>query len=89
MSTGSLKAHNIDNVPYNSVITRNQNAVERAVNLAGALYLSSMLIRIGARKLCFLSRSDQCISFWTEGGKLELSCAKKDIQITQISQSKD
>ncbi|KAI4781335.1 polyketide synthase [Aureobasidium sp. EXF-3400] len=37
-STQTLKAHGIVNVPYLSVLTRNQNAVETAMTLAGALF---------------------------------------------------
>ncbi|KAL2020285.1 hypothetical protein VTK56DRAFT_8609 [Thermocarpiscus australiensis] len=36
-ATQTLKVHNIS-VPYHSVITRNQNAVETAMHLAGALF---------------------------------------------------
>ncbi|KAG8527705.1 Type I Iterative PKS [Bacidia gigantensis] len=37
-TTQTLKARNITNIPYQSVVSRNQNAVGTALNLAGALW---------------------------------------------------
>ncbi|KJK76341.1 hypothetical protein H634G_08401, partial [Metarhizium anisopliae BRIP 53293] len=37
-STQSLKAMNISSVPYHSALTRNHNAVDTAVNVAGVLF---------------------------------------------------
>ncbi|KAF2639734.1 putative polyketide synthase [Massarina eburnea CBS 473.64] len=45
-STQSLKAHNIMNIPYQSVIVRNQNAVETALNLAGSLFAQGYRVNI-------------------------------------------
>lgn len=45
-STQSLKAHGITNVPYYSVLTRNVNAIETAVNTAGALFTEGCQVNI-------------------------------------------
>lgn len=38
-STQSLKAHGITNIPYFSILTRNFNAIDTAMNAAGALFM--------------------------------------------------
>ena len=45
-TTQTLKAHNITNIPYQSVVTRNQNAVETALSLAGALWAQGYEVNI-------------------------------------------
>ena len=45
-TTQTLKAHNIFNVPYHSVLVRNQNAVESAMNLAGSLFAQGCDVNI-------------------------------------------
>jgi acyl transferase domain-containing protein len=45
-STQSTKVHNIANVPYYSVLSRNQDAVETAVNLAGSLFTQGCKVNI-------------------------------------------
>lgn len=45
-STQSLKAHNIINFPHHSVVTRNHNAIETAMNVAGALFTQGCPVNI-------------------------------------------
>ena len=45
-STQSLKAHGITNVPYYSVLTRNVNAIDTAVNAAGVLFTEGCQVNI-------------------------------------------
>ncbi|KAJ4371953.1 hypothetical protein N0V83_003726 [Neocucurbitaria cava] len=45
-ATQSLKARNIANIPYQSVVSRNQNAVETALSLAGALWAQGYKVNI-------------------------------------------
>ncbi len=45
-ATQTLKAHNIINIPYLSVLTRNQSAVETAINLAGGLFAHGYEVNI-------------------------------------------
>ncbi|KAF2878222.1 putative polyketide synthase [Massariosphaeria phaeospora] len=45
-ATQSLKAHNIMNIPYQSVIMRNQNAAETALKLAGALWAQGFEVNV-------------------------------------------
>ena len=45
-ATQTLKAHNITNIPYQSVVSRNQDAVETALNLAGALWAQGAEVNI-------------------------------------------
>ena len=44
--TQTLKARNITNIPYQSVVARNQNALETAVSLAGALWAHGYRVNI-------------------------------------------
>ncbi|PVH97124.1 putative polyketide synthase [Periconia macrospinosa] len=45
-ATQSLKALNVMNIPYQSVIVRNKNAVETALNLAGSLFAQGYAVNI-------------------------------------------
>ena len=45
-STQSLKLHNIVNVPYYSVLSRNQGAVQTAMSLAGSLFTQGYKVNI-------------------------------------------
>lgn len=45
-STQSLKFHNIVNVPYYSVLSRNQDAVQTAVSVAGSLFTQGYKVNI-------------------------------------------
>lgn len=45
-STQSLKAHGIANIPYHSVLTRNFNAIDTAMNAAGALFTQGCHVNI-------------------------------------------
>jgi zearalenone synthase (highly reducing iterative type I polyketide synthase) len=45
-STQSLKAHNITNVVYLSVLSRNHSAIETAVSLAGSLFTQGCKVNI-------------------------------------------
>ena len=45
-ATQTLKAHNILNAPYHSVLIRNQNAIETAMDLAGTLFAQGCGINI-------------------------------------------
>lgn len=45
-STQSLKAHGIANIPYHSVLTRNFNAIDTAMNVAGALFAQGCHVNI-------------------------------------------
>lgn len=45
-STQSLKAHGIMNIPYHSVLTRNFNAIDTAMNAAGALFMQGCQVNI-------------------------------------------
>lgn len=45
-ATQTLKAHNITNISYQSVVARNQNAVETALSLAGALWAQGYKLNI-------------------------------------------
>ena len=45
-TTQTLKAQNIFNIPYHSVLVRNQNGVESAMNLAGALFTQGCGVNI-------------------------------------------
>lgn len=47
-STQSLKAHGITNIPYYSVLTRNFNAIDTAMNAAGALFMQGCQVNIRA-----------------------------------------
>jgi acyl transferase domain-containing protein len=45
-ATQTLKANGITNIPYQSVLIRNQHAVETAMNLAGALFAQGCPVNI-------------------------------------------
>ena len=45
-ATQTLKARNITNIPYQSVVARNQNAVETTLSLAGALWAQGYKVNI-------------------------------------------
>jgi acyl transferase domain-containing protein len=45
-STQSLKAHDIINLPHYSVVIRNQNAIETALNVAAALFTQGYQVNI-------------------------------------------
>ena len=45
-ATQTLKAHNITNIPYQSLVARNQNAVRTALSLAGALWAQGCKVNI-------------------------------------------
>jgi acyl transferase domain-containing protein len=45
-ATQSLKARKVEGIPYYSMLTRNQNAVDTALNLAGSLYAQGYKVDI-------------------------------------------